>query len=281
MNIVVRSIDGFEKKKETFKQQGLYKVHVVADFDKTLTKAFVNGEKVASVISLLRKQAGEYLTSDYAEKAQALFNKYHPIEENHDLSLEERKKAMEKWWREHFDLLIRCGLNKGDLERLVSSSGIELRKGVKEFVEFLKENNIPLIIFSASGIGDSIQMIMKKERIDYDNVYYLTNCFEFDSEGKVIEMKEPVIHSLNKDETSINNHPVYNVVKNRKNVILLGDSLDDLAMVSGFDYDNLVSFGFYNPGEKATIDDYEDKFDIVILDDGSFESVNRFMEDIK
>jgi hypothetical protein len=66
-------------------------MHVVSDFDRTLTKVFVNGKKIPSLISVIRD--GNYLSSDYAEKAHALFNKYHLIETDTKIPLGEKKKA--------------------------------------------------------------------------------------------------------------------------------------------------------------------------------------------
>ena len=138
-----------KKKTELFKKQGLNKVHVVSDFDKTLTTNFVNGEEVPSIISVLRD--GSYLTSDYAEKAQKLYNKYHPIEIDHNLSQEKRKKAMHTWWSEHFKLLIKSGLNRRDIKKVVESGKVKLREGIPEMLNFLHNHNIPLIIISGSG----------------------------------------------------------------------------------------------------------------------------------
>ena len=64
--------------KNNIKKQGIDSLHIVSDFDRTLTYASVGGEKIPSIISILRD--GNYLSKEYAEKAHALFNKYHSIE---------------------------------------------------------------------------------------------------------------------------------------------------------------------------------------------------------
>ena len=64
--------------------------HVVSDFDKTLTKAFVQGKKVLSSYSLIRE--GNYLSPDYVKQAYALFDKYHPYEISNTISLDKKKK---------------------------------------------------------------------------------------------------------------------------------------------------------------------------------------------
>mgnify|MGYP001614629085 FL=1 len=90
--ILITNTKELDKIKSKIAEEGTSKLHILADFDKTLTKAFVNGEKIPSVISVLRD--GNYLTKDYSEKAHKLYEKYHPIEINPEISLEEKKKAM-------------------------------------------------------------------------------------------------------------------------------------------------------------------------------------------
>lgn len=58
------------------KEAGHERLAVLIDFDKTLTKAYLNGKLFESIISVLREQ--NFLTDDYSEKAKALFAKYHP-----------------------------------------------------------------------------------------------------------------------------------------------------------------------------------------------------------
>jgi hypothetical protein len=38
-----------------------------------------------------------------------------------------------------------------------------------------------------------------------------------------IAAREPIIHSFNKDETVVKNFPIYEEIKDRKNILLLGD----------------------------------------------------------
>ncbi|MEK6935546.1 MAG: tetratricopeptide repeat protein, partial [Nanoarchaeota archaeon] len=79
-NIIVRNKKELEEKIKKFSDSGKNNLHVISDFDRTLTNAFVNGEGVPSLISVLRN--GNYLTQDYSRKAHALHDKYYPIEIN-------------------------------------------------------------------------------------------------------------------------------------------------------------------------------------------------------
>lgn len=131
-NIVIKDEDYLKKIMSEFKSDGIDNLHVLADFDRTLTTAFVDGISVPSLISILRD--GNYLTPDYAEKAHALFNKYHPIEIDMNISRAEKEKAMNAWWHEHAKLLIDSKLKKSDIDKAVTSGKIKLRDGFDEFL---------------------------------------------------------------------------------------------------------------------------------------------------
>lgn len=77
-NVIISNREEFDKKKEIFASEGFGKLHIVSDFDGTLTKAFVNGKKFRAIITQLYEADG--LTQDYRDKAQALHDKYVPIE---------------------------------------------------------------------------------------------------------------------------------------------------------------------------------------------------------
>lgn len=275
-------ISNFEKLAgagEAIKRGGPENLHVLADFDRTLTTAFVDGKSVPSLISILRD--GNYLTTDYAEKAHALANKYHPIETDMNISFDEKWKAMDTWWREHSKLLIESGLKKYDLEKVAISGGVRLRDGFSEFAEILRTNNIPLVIMSASGIGtESISLFLKHVGALSSNVHIISNEYEWDKEGKASMMKEPIIHSLSKYETAIQNYSVFNVIENRRNVILLGDSVDDLGMVKGFDYDNLITIGFLNDKVEENREHYKKVFDVVLTGDADMIYVNKLLSEV-
>ena len=274
--VLISNPEKLQEKIQKFKEGGIEKIHVLADFDKTLTRAFMGKKGFPSVISLLRD--GTYLTPDYAEKAHALFNEYHPDEINLSLSLDQRKQRMKEWWEKHFQLLINSGLEKKDLEDIVGSGNIQFRDGAEELLKALREKNIPLVIISSNGVGNTTSMILEKEGMMSGNVHIITNIFEWDKDGKAICVKEPHIHVLNKNEVVVKDYPVYKEIENRKNVLLLGDSVDDNAMVEGFEYDEIIRIGFLNEKMEENKEKYLESFDVVITSDGSMEYVNELMD---
>ena len=72
--VIISNTRHLEITKQAISNAGADKFHVVADFDRTLTKAFANNAPTPSLISVLRTE--KMLTPDYADKAQILFDKY-------------------------------------------------------------------------------------------------------------------------------------------------------------------------------------------------------------
>ena len=186
---------------------------------------------------------------------------------------------MEEWWITHFKLLVECGLEKKVIEDVVNKKDILFRGGAFEFLDILYKYHIPLVIISSSGLGEAIPMYFEKKSKLYDNIHIISNRFEFDESGKVVGVKEPVIHVMNKSEVSVKGLPIYNELLKRKNVLLLGDSLGDLGMIEGFDYNNLISVGFLNENINANLERYKKNFDVVITDDGDFYWINNFLRE--
>lgn len=276
-DIVISNIEGFKDIKKKILSGDFDDFHVIADFDGTLTKGFVDGEKSPSIIAELRN--GSYLDDDYAKKAHALFDKYHPYEIDPDLSTIEKKVKMEEWWRTHFDLLIEKGLSLDDVKRVSESGRVELRNGIEDFLGFLKKRNVPLIIMSASGIGDVISMYLEKRGLMYNNIHIVSNFYEWDPDGKAIGVKEPIVHSGNKDETTLESLPIYEELKNRKNVLLLGNGMNDLDMIKGFDYENLLNVGFLHVRDEKKLELFRTGYDVVVTDDGNFDFVNNILSE--
>jgi len=274
-NIIISNKKELEAKIKRISEQGKEKFHVIADFDRTLTKTFVNNKKSSTVIAQIRN--GRYLTPDYAPRASALFDKYHPIEISSNIPEKEKKKKMHEWWRAHFDLLIECGMNKQVINDIINKSEIKFREGSSEFLEKLYRTKIPLIIMSA-GPGDMIKEHLRHDKIVYSNINIIANMFKFDKNGSVIGVEEPIIHSLNKHEIEVKNLPIYNELLKRKNVLLLGDGLEDVGMISGFPYKNLIKIGFLNENIEENLEEYKKVYDVIILNDGSFDYVNELVK---
>jgi len=279
-NIIIVNKEDLNEKKKTIAKDGADKLHILSDFDRTLTRAFVDGEKTPSIISELRK--GNYISEDYAKEATALADKYHPIEVNLTIPHEKRKKARYEWWSKHFELLIRSGLNKKYLEEIIEKGKIKFRRGSPYFLDLLYEKDIPLVIISSAGLGgDSISIFLEKNRKMYNNINIISNVYEWDKNGDAIRVKKPIIHVMNKAETVLKDYPlIFNKIKNRKNVILLGDNLEDIEMIEGFDYKDLIKIGFLNENVRENLEAYKKNYDIILTNDTSMDYVNKLLKEI-
>ncbi|MEK6926729.1 MAG: hypothetical protein AABW50_05625 [Nanoarchaeota archaeon] len=281
-NVFIPDENELEKKLNFFVLEGADSIHVVSDFDRTLTYATFGNQKTPSLISHLRN--GNYLTSDYAERAQKLADKYHPIEINSNISIDEKKKDMSEWWKSHYELLAECGLDEETMKKavrdLVKEGRFRLRKGTRDFFGSLHEEKIPLIIMSSAGIGNMVTDFLDIHGLYCSNVHFIGNTLDFDSKGKFRGIEDnKIIHSFNKNEIEIKGLPVYDEISKRRNVLLLGDSLGDLKMAEGFPYKNLLKIGFFNPGEED-FEHYADQFDVLIKNDGDFSYVNFLLKNI-
>ena len=175
-NIIITNPERWGKIKEKFKTGDAQQLQVISDFDRTLTTNFIDGKKAPSLLGILRER--DYLTADYSTKAQALTDKYRPIEIDPLISIEEKKIAMEAWWRQHFDLLIASNLDKIEIEKALHQNSLSLRTGATEFFSFLQQRAIPLVIFSASGLGEEgIRFILKEKQLMFDNIFIVSNAF--------------------------------------------------------------------------------------------------------
>ena len=265
--------------KKRISKDGFDKFHIVADFDRTLTKAYVNGEKIPSLISILRN--GDYISEDYARRAHELADKYRPIEMDVNYDSEKKRKKMYEWWRKHFDLLIESGLNRKHIESIVKSGRAQFREGVKDFLNYLNECKIPLVIISSTGLGsDSISMFLEYQGVFYDNIHIVSNQYEWDEDGNAVSVREPLIHVMNKDETTLDDFPFYKEIKDRRNVLLLGDSLGDEGMIEGFSYSNLIKVGFLNEDVEKNLGVFKYNYDVVLTGDQDFNYVNELMEEM-
>ena len=275
--IIITNPCEFEQKKAKLIFDGTTKIHIVSDFDKTLSKAFDKKNKMHSVIAQIRE--GKYLSEDYTKEAYKLHAKYNPIELSNIIPIEEKKKKMIEWWGTHINLIAKSGMNR-KIANDIAKNKIILRKGSINFFKLIKAKKIPILILSAA-LGDIIEKLLKINKVNYSGIHTISNFFKFDKKGNVTGYKGKIVHSLNKNEFEIQNTAFYRKIKTRKNIILLGDTIDDLKMVEGTKYDELIKIGFLNENVKENFEHYKKAYDVVILNDGTMNFVNKLINQIK
>lgn len=256
------------------KNDGDENLHFLSDFDRTMSHGFIDGEKKMSIIGVMRNSP-KYLWEEYSNKANALFQQYHPYEIDLDISLEEKSKKMLEWWKKHLDLLVNSGLRKQDIHDCINSWIVKLRSWI---IKLLKETNnreVPFVIISANGLGgDSIGLYLNEHNLLFNNIDIISNEFEFDNTWKAVWYKNSIVHVFNKSEVAISQFPnIHESIINRRNVILLWDSLWDIWMIEWFEYNNLIKLGFYNDIDDAWLEKYLEVYDIVITWDSQVEDL--------
>ena len=277
-NVFIKDEKLLNEKIEQIKKEGKDNLHIISDFDNTLSKAYVNGEKAQSMIGQVRRLG--YLGKEYQEKYDLLYNTYHPIEINSAVPFEEKYKAMEDWWSKHIKVLSDFGLSKQILDLVLKDSNhFVLRDKIREFFDILYTNDIPVLIFSA-GAKYFVDGYLKKYNCVYSNISVIANEYDFDSNGKVIAYKNKIIHSLNKGELAIKEDLHYKNIKQRRNIVLLGDNLGDLEMSKGLEHNVKITICFYNDPKLEHLEEYKRQYDIVITNDSDMSYVNDLLKKI-
>lgn len=280
-NIIISDKNKYEEIIRNISEWGFSNLHILSDFDKTLTKEFINWEKRPSLISVLRRQ--NILWEDYSKKAYELFDYYNPIEIDPNIDIEEKKIQMTIWWEKHLDLLVHSWLKRQDIDKAINSWIIRFREWVKDFLKKMQVENVPVIIISANGLwSDSNYLFLEQNNVLFDNIKVISNSFIWDENWIAVSYNKPVIHVFNKDETVLKSFPdIYGNIVARKNVILLWDSLGDPGMITWFDYDSLLKIWFLNDKIDELLEEYKKNYDVVIIWDWEFDFVNEIIWEIK
>ena len=274
---IISQPEELEKLKSRMRGGGSASFLVLADFNKTFTKAFIEGKKVSTSFASIRDN--NYLGDEYTKRAKEYFAKYHPIEIDPAVSRGEKNAKLMEWWKIHFELMMEYGITKEVFSEIVNKGYVQLREGVNEFLETMNRFHIPVIIVS-SGIGNFIPELLEKENLLFDNVYLYSNMFKFDDCGKAIAISEEIIHTADKRIMEIDKLEYYDLIKDRADILLLGDDLTDLKMLDGFDYENLIKIGFLNENIDSNLEIYKKNFDVVLTGDQDFNYVNKLIEEI-
>lgn len=276
-NIIISDQKKLDLEIERIIHDGASNLWIVSDFDRTFTKSFVHGKPRASLISILQDE--NYLTPDYPVKAKALFDYYHKIEMDPNIDFETKKKFMLERWTKHFQLLISSWLSKQDIQQAIQSENIEFREWVLWLFDLLNEYNIPLVIFSASGLWyDGIYRYLKKFNKLSKNIHIISNTFQRDRDGYALDIQKPIIHSFNKDAHILFNLPFYKEIKDKKNVVLLWDTIWDAHMIDWFEHKNIIKIWFLNDNIDQNLEEYKKYYDIIITGDWSFNYVDRLIK---
>ncbi len=248
----------YQLKLQAIAKHGLSKIHILSDFDRTITKGieFQN----TSVIAKLRES--KHIDDEMKRKLGKIYAYYHPFEIDPDLSNAEKSKYMVEWYKKTNQVFVDHKLSKPTLRKVVAESDLDFREQTYELFALCAQHEIPIIIISA-GLGDLIQMYLEKHNLLSEHVHIVSNFFKFNQQDQVCGMIGSTIHPMNKYESIIEKMPFYKDIKNRTSVIQMGDHIGDYHMVSGFLYKELVSISFLSQDCPKLLEQFQAKFDVV------------------
>lgn len=270
---------------------------VIADYDNTLTKAFANSKPSRSAFGVIEESALN--SPQYISDAKALDDKCREYENDISIHFNKRKEIMENWYNAGLELMVNEKISKDLLHKMVCESVNEkhvmFREGIEDFFTLLIAHNIPLILISG-GIKQVIEGEFKLFTKHYDTLIkkgllkIIANEFIF-KDDIVVDYVKPTILTFNKNqflndeivllqnETKKNANSNANA-HNEKNIIFLGDHLNDIDAIIDLKYNTCLSFAFYNVLQGDVPQSYCDNYDVVIRNDGDFLIVNEVISKI-
>ncbi|MCI8309364.1 MAG: hypothetical protein HFJ45_04005 [Clostridia bacterium] len=238
--------------------------YIVSDFDQTIT----SGKSIGTWgININRSE-------NFIKERDKLYNKYRPIEIDNNISKDEKFKAMKEWYEKSLNLLLEYKLEEKELIENVTSNRFKLRNGAIEFLNKMNKDNVPVLILSA-GIGNVINMVLEHNNILFENIYLDSNILKFEN-GIAKGISNNVIHTMNKNSKALI-QKFGDKIEGRKNIVLFGDILSDINMVSKDDLARTITVGFLDSKIDENIEFYKNNFDIVCTEDTSFIDVMEIL----
>jgi len=277
--VKVANLDSVREKLKRIIDEGPDRLQFIVDFDYTLSRAHKDGKPVDCSWGVLENY--RELPSDYHKKVKSVKDKYYPVEIDPSISLEKKIPIMKEWYKEANGLLAESGAHRSWFPKMVQESDCELRDDTALMLNRLNQANIPVLVLSA-GLGDLIHEIMTHFGVLHGNTFLVSNFLDYTQDGMVTGLKNPeeVIHMYNKAESMLKRSDC-DQFSNRKNVVLLGDSLGDLKMAGGVkNPDTVLTIGFLNKNIEESLQTYKDSFDIVLIDDQTMDFPNALVTDV-
>ncbi|RVE52277.1 hypothetical protein evm_003067 [Chilo suppressalis] len=275
-NIHIRDESDLLRKLNKIIHDGHSKLQIVTDFDHTLTRHDMeNGKIVLTSFGMFRECPS--IPQHYKDEDNRLSQIYKPIESDPHMSLEEKTKHMVDWYKAAHMQLKGVTFPRQELTDIGSKMIECFRKGVKDLISWSQEQHVPVLVFSA-GLGDCVVAALKAADLLLPHVKVISNFLALEEDEKIVGIKGDVIHTLNKNETAIKNTEYYEMVKDRDNVILMGDNIGDASMAEGMDHcAEVIKIGFLGHNVEGNLPNYLNKFDIVLVNEPTVDTVNAIL----
>ncbi len=272
-SVSVPSAESLLTKLNTLLRLGPSSLSVTIDFDRTITSG-----TSCSAHGVLENIPS--CSEEFAAAAKANTEKYFPIEIDPKLTVEEKVPFMREWYGKNHKLMagqnftldqVRSSLRQPDL--------VTLRPGALDFLEKCEYYKIPVCIFSA-GVADVIEEILNhvrpKGNAHTTKVY--SNRMIFNTDGECNGFTEPLIHMFNKNQSALS--PDERRLYETPCRLLVGDGYGDRTMCDGSSSpaELILKIGFLNNNVELNLPKYSEAFDLLILDDASFDAIMTILD---
>lgn len=164
-------------------------------------------------------------------------------------------------------------MNNEIIKDEVKDTKLELRDGAKEFLLQMYNLNIPVIIISCS-LKNVIKEYLKLNNCYYNNIFIYSNYYDIEDNGKN-DIYEVTPHSKNRITFS---KELNEIIKTRDYVLLFGDIVDDVNMISKDKLNSTITVGFLDKKIEENLKNYNDNFDIVLTDNSSFNELDEVIK---
>jgi HAD superfamily hydrolase (TIGR01544 family) len=219
-SLIVGDFAALEAKIANFVRVGAQGMHVIFDFDRTLTVKKPGSDDEVTTWHIL----GEHLPPEGKVEYKNLFQKYRGVELRGELTTQ---TAID-WWSASFELYIKYNINLADVEDDFLNKA-SIRPGVAELFELCAKHGIPTVILSA-GIRDVIEIWCRRYKIEPSLI--ISTALRLDPTSRITGWREDtLVHVLNKSEAT--HAELIRIRSERPKTFLIGDSLDDATMASG------------------------------------------------
>lgn len=258
--------EGLKEKFDKIKDNNFY---VLSDYDQTLTSGVSSWELPAHI-----KNAPEGLKED----CKAIGIKFLEwLKEYGKTGDPELRKKITGWWDEEMSLFVKYKVKLDDIEDAILNDGLVcLRKDTKGFLESLNKRNVPVVVLSA-GFVDVIEATLMRENCNFNNIEVFANKLRVDDDNHLLGVKGEMIHWLNKSESNLDEH-ILEKIKDRQNVILLGDQKSDIDMLPEEKREGAIKIGFKSERVIIPTEKYLDNFDIACDSDTSFAELSNELQ---
>ncbi|DAZ95232.1 TPA: hypothetical protein N0F65_003467 [Lagenidium giganteum] len=288
--MIIGNPDRFAKRWKKFCTDGVDKLMVITDFDQTLTPYYrPDGTREKSSHGVLMKSGA--ISPVIRKRELELTAKYHPIETSPELTREQKLPHMIEWWARTREVLIENGVTRAQIEASVAEGDLSFRDGFTEIFDVLAAANVPTLIFSA-GIYDVIHEVLRQQYAAKTpaitppkNIHVVSNMMQFNDAGQLLDFKGNLIYSFNKNAIVLEGSEFWTQceMQQRRNVLLLGDTLGDTRMTHGLDSteDEIIRVGFLNARVDESLEAFVEAFDVVLTHDASLRPVELLLHQLR